>query len=253
MARTETKTYITSQEIFAVRLSEAMKTANTNQTKLSKTLENDFGITMQRQTISQYMNGQSKPDTERLTYLCKALNVSADWLLGLTDVPTLDKDIQFICEKTGMSQKTIENLVYGDNADKLCYSAFLRFLEKGDNLYELGKASVRLNAAARYMMLTFGAIEKETAAFAKRYSFDGLITESINNTDAQIISLCKEAGQWHSRYRLAKLELAKLLTKKMDEFWEDLPQDDNTVSAIDTIWEATSVWELPITEDDHAE
>lgn len=36
-------------------------------------------------TLSHYENGKREPDLERLFILCKELNVTADYILGLTD------------------------------------------------------------------------------------------------------------------------------------------------------------------------
>lgn len=71
---------------FATRLAAVMKDRGLNQTHLQEKILEQSGKTLQRQTISLYMRGQSKPDTERLTLLCRALDVSADYLLGLSEV-----------------------------------------------------------------------------------------------------------------------------------------------------------------------
>lgn len=39
------------------------------------------GVT--RPTMSYYLSGQRSPDAETLAQICRALNVSCDWLLGL--------------------------------------------------------------------------------------------------------------------------------------------------------------------------
>ena len=72
------------KSIFAKRLTKAMKECGENQTTLAEKITSQY-VTIQRQTISLYMNGQSKPDTERLAAIARVLNVSADWLLGLSD------------------------------------------------------------------------------------------------------------------------------------------------------------------------
>lgn len=39
------------------------------------------------QSVGFWLNGDRAPDAENLIAICKKLNVSADYLLGLTDVP----------------------------------------------------------------------------------------------------------------------------------------------------------------------
>ena len=58
-------------------------------------------VSVQRQTISLYTIGQSKPDTDRLTAIAGALGVSADYLLGISDIESPDATTRNICEKTG--------------------------------------------------------------------------------------------------------------------------------------------------------
>lgn len=110
MPRKKDLPYNTDGDVFATRLREVMEERGVNQTQLSALLLEKYGHAMQRQTISLYMNGQSKPDTERLTLLCKALDVSSDYLLGLSEHETLNADIRAMCEYTGLSAKTLEDI-----------------------------------------------------------------------------------------------------------------------------------------------
>ncbi len=110
MERKSDRSYKTEEEIFAKRLKEIMKKRGLSQTQLQAKIKEQFGKTLQRQTISLYMLGQSKPDTERLTLLCRTLNVSADYLLGLSDVVSVDPEIGAICEYTGLSAECIDLL-----------------------------------------------------------------------------------------------------------------------------------------------
>ena len=67
-------------------------------------------------TISYFVSGKRMPNTEQIIKISDFFGVSADYLLGLSDTPTTDKDIQFICEYTGLKADTIENLNKGKNA-----------------------------------------------------------------------------------------------------------------------------------------
>lgn len=111
MPRKKDLPYKTEGDIFATRLREIMEERKTNQTKLSAQIKEEQGQTIQRQTISQYMNGQSKPDTERLTMLCNALNVSSDYLIGLAEESTADPSLRAICEYTGLTEDSINSLI----------------------------------------------------------------------------------------------------------------------------------------------
>ena len=97
------------KSVFAERLTQAMKEHGENQTTLAEKITEKY-VTIQRQTISLYMNGQSKPDTERLTAIAKVLDVSADWLLGLSDIQSQDGNVKQVRKYTGLSQVAIERL-----------------------------------------------------------------------------------------------------------------------------------------------
>lgn len=80
----------TEKQPFPVRLRAAMSIKRETQVSLSKK------VTMKRQTIGYYMNGQSQPNVDGLSELCKALQVSADYLIGISQkisVPSENQNI----------------------------------------------------------------------------------------------------------------------------------------------------------------
>ena len=97
------------KSIFAKSLTKAMKECGENQTTLAEKITSQY-VTIQRQTISLYMNGQSKPDTERLAAIARVLNVSADWLLGLSDERAVNGDLAQASRYTGLSADSVKML-----------------------------------------------------------------------------------------------------------------------------------------------
>lgn len=71
----------------------------------------EAGIT--RQAMTNYLKPDYKskhpclPDLPMFEKLCSTFSVSADWLLGLTDIRTPDADAKAICSKTGLSEKAV--------------------------------------------------------------------------------------------------------------------------------------------------
>ncbi len=61
-------------------------------------------------TVSYWCSGKRTPNAEQIIKISKRLNVSADYLLGLTESYTTDKDLRFICETTGLNEKTVQLL-----------------------------------------------------------------------------------------------------------------------------------------------
>ena len=89
---------------FATQLREALKLRGMSQANLAKEAK------MSEQTISYYANGERQPNTDVLIKLSKALNVSADYLLGLQDIKSNDLTIIDIHNKLGLSEETIAKL-----------------------------------------------------------------------------------------------------------------------------------------------
>ena len=64
---------------FTKRFNEVLKQCGKTQTQIAK----ELSIT--KQCVNDYKSGKSVPSVETLYSLCKCLDVSADYLLGLTD------------------------------------------------------------------------------------------------------------------------------------------------------------------------
>lgn len=106
-----------------------------------KLTQNDLAEMMNcnRQKIADLERGKSTPSANDLILLSKIFNVSADYLLGLSDTPTTDKDIQFICEYTGLSKKAVEVLSFYKGYEMI-YPTINKLLESemSSFLQELG-------------------------------------------------------------------------------------------------------------------
>ena len=68
-------------------------------------------------TVTKHYNGDRNITIDYVVKYAKYFNVSADYLLGLSGAKTSDKDIQFICDYTGLSNDTIGTLHYYSNYD----------------------------------------------------------------------------------------------------------------------------------------
>lgn len=90
---------------FANRLFRLMNENAVSQTALA----NAVGVT--RQSIAQYLEGNTQPSAEKICAIADFFNVSADYLLGRTDCKSPDIDMQAICKKTGLWPETVERLL----------------------------------------------------------------------------------------------------------------------------------------------
>lgn len=79
----------------ASRLQQVMSERNLKQVdviSLSKVHQKELGVKLGKSALSQYINGKSTPDQEKLVLLARTLGVSEAWLMGY-DVP-MTKDSQ---------------------------------------------------------------------------------------------------------------------------------------------------------------
>lgn len=67
-------------------------------------------LEMSRATVGFYAAGQRIPDALGLKKIAEKCNVSADWLLGLSNIRTLDIDIKQMCRYTGLSEYVLAGL-----------------------------------------------------------------------------------------------------------------------------------------------
>lgn len=69
---------------------------------------NKVGIS--RQTMGFYLNGDRIPDSLTIAQICKNCKVSANWLLGLTEIRNPDAGLEAIVQYTGLSEANVNHL-----------------------------------------------------------------------------------------------------------------------------------------------
>lgn len=80
----------------AARLRQVMGERNLKQVdviSLSKVHQKELGVKLGKSALSQYINGKSTPDQEKLVLLARTLGVSEAWLMGY-DVPMTKEEQQ---------------------------------------------------------------------------------------------------------------------------------------------------------------
>ena len=106
MSRKKEPSSVTELDIFPMRLQELMgREPRTTQPQLAKAL----GI--QRQTVSNYANGQSSPDWKTLAAIADYFHVSADWLLGRTETKSPDPQLQALCSLLGINEAAAHQIM----------------------------------------------------------------------------------------------------------------------------------------------
>lgn len=90
--------------ILRERLNLLMRDMGLNTTDFA----NRVGIT--RQTMGFYLNGDRIPDSLTIAQICKNCEVSANWLLGLTETRSPNTGLEAIVQYTGLSEANVNCL-----------------------------------------------------------------------------------------------------------------------------------------------
>ena len=97
-------------DILNVRLRELMDGRE------AKTEELANAVGIGSSGVRQWYTGYARPDIEKIPAICKFYNVSADWLMGISETQAVDIEVRDICEKTGLSASAVLNLMqYGND------------------------------------------------------------------------------------------------------------------------------------------
>lgn len=130
MARLKGTKDFSSQSIFVQRFREIMNDTNTTQKALAEALDTT------PQSISQYATGQSEPAFSRLKEIADYFNVTADWLIGITN----DRSrIPSAADEIGLSGSAISDLQAILNAPPQIARVYASSLEKLFHSNELCK------------------------------------------------------------------------------------------------------------------
>lgn len=90
--------------VFKLRLKELR--GDKSQNEVAKSLN------ISRSALSYYESGERVPDINVLYSLAEYFDVSADYLLGITDIKKPDIETAAISRKTGLTKRSIETLEY---------------------------------------------------------------------------------------------------------------------------------------------
>lgn len=117
---------MSQNEILSKRLAAARIKCNYTQEEIADYLQ------CSRVTITNYECGRRSPDYNSLVMLAKKYGVTTDYLLGVTNAETTDKDLRYICDYTGLSEQAIEELhtIYEMSLTGTCGESALVFDEK---------------------------------------------------------------------------------------------------------------------------
>ena len=102
-------------------------------------------------TLSDFINGKRSIRSDTLKKLCEYYNVSSDYILGLSDVPSPNAETRAICEKTGLSEKTVSKLFDYQAHEWTYISCFLNHIVAYPELEKLILAIHQKNESDKFL------------------------------------------------------------------------------------------------------
>lgn len=93
------------KNLFSVRLKELINESG----KSKRVIATEIGIA--HNTLGYYIDKARTPDIVNLSAIANYFSVSADWLLGQSDVKTPNGKVQEICAATGLNEKSVQTLI----------------------------------------------------------------------------------------------------------------------------------------------
>lgn len=89
-------------------LGNRINTALAMRDKKQKELAHAIQVT--DNTISYFCSGKRTPNLQQIIAIAKELDVSTDYLLGLSGTPSIDEDIQVACKTVGLTETAINEI-----------------------------------------------------------------------------------------------------------------------------------------------
>lgn len=195
----------------------------------ASTLALETGIS--KATISDMIRNVDKGyDYRYFLKIARYFNVSTDYLLGLTDAPTTDADLRYICDYTGFDERTIKTLNGLKNStDKELFNIYRGSLTKSEYLFFLKIMQYILISikpcrafADYYHALTIDLLNEEKEknnSFAENYN--------VYSKDFSLYKITKSITEIVENHG-AKLFEKEFFSGAQDEYYidEDLTDED---------------------------
>ena len=119
-----------TREQIGLRINAALALSGKQQKELAKELD------VPDNTVSYWCSGARTPNTAQIIGIARFTDVSADYLLGLSDVPSPDTDVQAICDHFGMTEEAYKGLsIFYGKGEEFLDPDYLSALQRFSNIF----------------------------------------------------------------------------------------------------------------------
>lgn len=108
---------------FALRLRDCLDGCKMTQKELAEKAKK----VCSEASVTQYLKAKQEPKAEVILCFSDIFNVSTDYLLGKTNIESVDMDVTKACEYTGLSQEAVEDLRFHVIMDTKESKSFIEF------------------------------------------------------------------------------------------------------------------------------
>lgn len=165
-----------------------------------------IGNDSKSRTIKNWESGETIPDIDTIKKICKVLDCSSDYLLGLNDCTS--KDNQFIHDKTGLSEKAINRISTPKG------NLFLDTLITSNEFYEIDTYFSQLETVINHFNSCYKSLKQ---CEEKAQSIEKGTTEYQEN-DELYFSLMHSAQRWDAEQTSNIYMMGILFGKLLDEY-----------------------------------
>ena len=184
---------MSQNEILAKSLAAARKQSNYTQDEIAEYLQ------CSRETITNYECGRRSPDYKSLVMLAKKYGVTTDYLLGATNAETTDKDLQYICNYTGLSDKSV-NILNKLSLHQPEHNRILDFLIREIH-FDLKEDIEMYNTNIFYLLekyFSYNSNEKENQLLF--FTSTGRIYNSFDEANKEITNFLNSGKELHTHF-----------------------------------------------------
>lgn len=96
-------------------------------------------LNVRRENVSYWENGTRDLKSETIVLLAQKLNTTCDYLLGLSDVPSVDVDLKAVCDYTGLSEESVQLIKSNPKIDFETLKTFIEIREFLDKMIKIIK------------------------------------------------------------------------------------------------------------------